>query len=1376
MRKRKWALFAFIIMIATIFISFESWRIFKANERLKYYILAELQPILGNELFIERVHVGFGNIHMHNVSFTVPGQHIRTTIKDFRVGYNFLNLLVRGFHPQYISQDVLLVEPEITITPKAFANRDSLQQKAPSASPRFLSDQLKELDMLNYISLKRGRVILEQNDTMSVILTHSLQGGIFRQNEDSLFINLIGSFLESQESNVTITGNADLQRGLLTRLDARLEHYDIANGIPFLNKEKVDVQKGMLRGDFHIFQNLDRQTFRLTGECLLQQAQASLFAGELDVEQMNAQFLISQDSLLIQSSDLLLNQSPVTVRGTISNLNDLRFDVRLESNQLALARFSHVLGESLHNQVAGQAIVRSRIRGPVNNLAIINNIWVKTLLINDLKLQNMRSTFTYQHGRLDIRNATAKTFETEWQLKGVVDLKAPDKDIEASLSGNLADALALFSVGIDSTLQGSVALSSDISGTLKNPLISGNWDIVLSRADNDSFRLGSLFTYSANEFRTLSTPQEHPFQLEAVVNLQTSPAAIQVEAERFEHLLAFLFNVPQEKNVLKQIRGQLSIDGSPYHMNISSVLEKISGGLNEGEFLRLDANLNQHENKIWSNAEFIINPLNENALHGKFDLEKTNEHFLLKSFEINDEFASSLHIHYDEQTIDGSANATNLDIARLTAGLIPSLEGIANGSITLGGELDAPQMNGSLTINNILYHELGPYDIVSRFAYDSTRFNLQKFLLNHNNSTLLLAEGSYATQSNNVDVQLKGAGFDVGSIYSVTGRDTLLTGETLVNLRVSGSPQSPQINGVLAIQNGKILNIPFDEMELLLGQNGRLVEKKVPRLWIDKFRITRFNEYELLTSGYFPFRQTDSLYFDVDGSGNFFTILKDIDSFFRQPKSHCTVKARVRGTPVNPVLDEAHVIINDASLEFGSVVPPISEVNGEVHLNLVDQFVDLSFLKGKMGGKPFFIYNEHVEKIVSAKPLQDMRLPDNSLNFGVLVLETPKRGVPLSFVGLMEPNEYGHLELLGREEGEKFYFAGLGDGLTLRGRINLYETEIMYPFYEGAGGASSGVKEFLENLTWDLLVVPVKNTRFVRNFPGAIDEVYVNLKLDERYGGLGFSGRLADDSFRINGTVRSTKGFMEYLDMNFRVEQVGVEFDRSSLIPVAYGQARTTVTDSLGISSTILLTLQTVDNTMDKKSVDDIVRQEEGRARFDQIRFKLSSDNPNIGVSEAQIMASLGYSASNFQNSALEAIGYGTDNLILRPIFRPVERELEQTFGFDYVRFSSQFTRNIIQFNLNNNIDLNNRLSLLESTKIIVGKYLANRFFIQYTGQIESGVGYRYKVKDLGLHHTVGLEYQINPQLFVELEYDYDSLMLYNRDDKRVVLRHWFPF
>lgn len=1365
-------------MIASVFIAFESWRIFKANERLKYFILAEMRPLLGDTLHIERVHVGFGNIHMYNVSFTVPGQYITTTIKDLRVGYNFLNLLVRGFHPQLISQDVLLVEPEITIGPQALSRSDSAHHNNVSkAAPRFLSAQLKELDLLNYISLKRGRVIFQQNDSTAVTLTHSVQGGIFRQSGDSLFINLIGSFLESQESNMTISGNADLNAGRLTRLDARLTHYDAENGIPFLNKEIVDLRRGVFQGNFHVFQNRDRRTFRLTGEGFLQQGEAELFAGQLNVEQLNAALTLSQDSLRIQSSDMLLNNSPVTVSGTIQNVKTPFVDVHLVSDELALTSFSKVLGPSLQDRLRGQAVVRTHVTGPVHNLSLVNNVWVKRLHIDDFEVQNVQSAFTYRQGRLYIQRANAEILNVAVQMKGQMDTRTPGVPLKGQLFAEINDISALVPLPIDSSLTGSTVLNGDISGTLNEPLIAGQWNTTFTDAQSDTFFLNSSVSVQNKRLRLATTPETEPFRMEALLDFNRSPAGIQVEIEQVEHLSAFFWTLPYEDMLLRQVNGHLSMDGSLHHLNIWGAFERLSGGINEGEFLRFDANLNHHNERVWSNASFVINPQHSRALQGSIEIEKTNERFSLKSFNINGEFSSSWEMDYSDSTITGQAEANRLDLARLTAGMIPSLQGWVDADVSFGGTTNEPTLHGNLRANRLSYNELGPYEIVTDFSYDSTQFNLQDFLLNFNATTLLFAEGNYNTNYDTLDLSVKGAGFDVGTVYRVTGRDTLLTGEALVNLDVSGHLRSPQIQGVLAIQDGKFLNVPFDEMELLLGRQVPITsEPDVPRLWIEKFRLTRFNEFEFLTRGYFPFHQNDSLYLDIDGVGNFLAILSDIENYFRQPESFCTLTGRVRGTPLNPVLQEAHVVIKDASMEFGSVVPPISDVDGELHLNLEDQFVDLTYLRGKMGGKPFNIYNERVQNITSARPLQDIRLPDNSLNFGVLVLETPKKGVPLSFVGLMEPNEYGHLELLGRESDEKFYFAALEEGLTLRGRINLYESEIMYPFYENASGTSPKVKEFLENLHWDLMVVPVKNTRFVRNFPGAIDEVYVDLKLDERYGGLEFSDRLADDTFRINGTVRSTKGMIEYLDMTFRVEHAGVEFDRSSLIPVAYGQARTTVTDSLGISSNILLTLQTVDNTMDKKSVDDIVRQEEGRARFNQIRFKLSSDNPNIGSSEAQIMASLGYSANNFQNSALEAIGYGTDNLILRPLFRPVERELEQAFGFDYVRFSSQLTRNIIQFNLNNNIDLNNRLALLESTKIIVGKYLANRFFIQYTGQLESGVGYRYKEKDLGLHHTVGLEYQINPQLLVELEYDYDSLMLYNRDDKRIVLRHWFPF
>ena len=100
----------------------------------------------------------------------------------------------------------------------------------------------------------------------------------------------------------------------------------------------------------------------------------------------------------------------------------------------------------------------------------------------------------------------------------------------------------------------------------------------------------------------------------------------------------------------------------------------------------------------------------------------------------------------------------------------------------------------------------------------------------------------------------------------------------------------------------------------------------------------------------------------------------------------------------------------------------------------------------------------------------------------------------------------------------------------------------------------------------------------------------------------------------------------------------------------------------------------------------------------------------------------------------------------------------------------------LISSNLTENEELDSKLILLRSTKLVIGKFLADRFFLLYTGQLEAGVKYRFQQKGLGLRHTLGLEYRISPKLRLQMEYDYDSLHLLDRDDKRIVIRHWFPF
>ena len=78
---------------------------------------------------------------------------------------------------------------------------------------------------------------------------------------------------------------------------------------------------------------------------------------------------------------------------------------------------------------------------------------------------------------------------------------------------------------------------------------------------------------------------------------------------------------------------------------------------------------------------------------------------------------------------------------------------------------------------------------------------------------------------------------------------------------------------------------------------------------------------------------------------------------------------------------------------------------------------------------------------------------------------------------------------------------------------------------------------------WDVTVTSGASNRYFVDIPALIGEVYSWISdIDKVSDGLEFDGRLSDSSFRVGGSVESTRGRVEYLDMNFRVERFGIIF------------------------------------------------------------------------------------------------------------------------------------------------------------------------------------------------------------------------------------------
>jgi len=468
-------------------------------------------------------------------------------------------------------------------------------------------------------------------------------------------------------------------------------------------------------------------------------------------------------------------------------------------------------------------------------------------------------------------------------------------------------------------------------------------------------------------------------------------------------------------------------------------------------------------------------------------------------------------------------------------------------------------------------------------------------------------------------------------------------------------------------------------------------------------------------------------------------------------------------------------------MRLGSVMPEIKNISMKAKLEQ-DGFLNVEYISGKVKRRDFVFSNIRSLSNSETAKLQPFLIQGMGLDLGIFTLETSEKGIPMNIPGLMEKGELGYFHFSGLNDKEKFYFAGPFEKPYLRGKLFLQNVNFTFPFIKSKSKEKKSypVVEVLRSVEWDVDAGTGKDLHYQRQIPSGLDNVYLDLIVDARVGGLSFDGIINDKTFAVSGFLESSRGNVEYLNLDFQILKAGIEFDmdvtrnsdveaKNKLLPIIFGQARTTVTDSTGFPYYIYLTLLTT---------DPVTGYTQKRGRFGDVSFQLTSENSALGDSEGEILASLGYSPENLRGMATDLIGISADNLVFRPLFRPFERQLEQKLGLDMVRFSSRFTRNLIEMNVSEerNYLIESNLFLLRSTKLMIGKYLADQIFLMYSGQLEAGMDIRYQHEGFGLSHKVGLEYRINPSLLLQMEYDYNSLMLMKRDDKRILLRHSFPF
>lgn len=1033
------------------------------------------------------------------------------------------------------------------------------------------------------------------------------------------------------------------------------------------------------------------------------------------------------------------------------------------------------------------------------------------------------------------------TPEFNWEGWGQVDLAAKNLPQSATvvLDGNLTPLLSRllsrrgFKLDAQGQAEGDEPFSflsslpetrltglAQISGTVWQPVMHGRMNLDVKRPQQTATRWLGNFSLAEDTLHLKASLPNQTSKLNATFWRLGKRPLFKIEGLEVE-LLPAIFGEKISRSLLADLDMNFSLIGHTDSLNINIDARKKAASTKLFHLVGYMLPLLQGERVTSGYVKFF--PDQPNAFAANYTLHVQDSLFKISDFRSEPWLNAALEVKTGRsREIKGGLRLAGADLARLLTGAANDsavYRGKLFGELNVAGTLHDPQAAGNFWLFDGFFHGLGNFALSGKMRADRSGWKVDSLAVTKDKQPYLTAGLGYRRSDRRMYMNVHGADLRGGELLHALFDFPAdkFDGMTTLDLRAEGpakdfwNDKGLPLSGTLAVREAQVLGVHFNELAADLAAAGR-AEKQATLssrgLYLPRVRALKQEAFSLSGEAFLPFNRTNEVAASVNGAGDFLAILPEMSSWFKTTSSYGQLSLNLSGPYDRLTVFNSHLRINDGMLTMARLAREVTHIETEIFVDGRGTFVEIPRFTARFDDATLTLRNlERLPPLlladasnpeastftntIDAAAWQPLRLGNSPLHLGALLLKSDDNGLPLSIPGLMKKHETGRFRLTGlidstarRGDADEFIIAGPWPHPVVQGRVILENVEFQFPFDEEADPA---LQRLLRGIHWNILAESRKDNHYVLTQTTAFNDVYVNLGIDDAASRLRFSGivsdtTFSDEAFFIEGKVISTRGEVEYLDMNFEVEEFGAEFDKSQLYPLVYGRAKTVVRDSTNTPYNVYLTLV---------AVDPASGREESRGRFQHAIFKLTSDQPNFwGTGQEQVLASLGYSVDNLGKSATEAVGIGTDNLLMRPFLRPVERAVQRTFGLDIVRFSSRFTRNFLTTNFNNNAADNTAAapeahrSLFRSSRVTVGKYLLNNLYLSYIGQLESGLerdstnhvagqtlpDSEYKLQ---LRHRLGLEYRLNPDMLLQVEYDFADESV--RADRKIWLRHSFP-
>ncbi|MCB2198048.1 translocation/assembly module TamB [bacterium] len=739
-------------------------------------------------------------------------------------------------------------------------------------------------------------------------------------------------------------------------------------------------------------------------------------------------------------------------------------------------------------------------------------------------------------------------------------------------------------------------------------------------------------------------------------------------------------------------------------------------------------------------------------------------------------------------------NASEL-VPTMTSLPAEKVGGRINGRLLLTGPFRQPVIDSHFELSEGQFSDLTEYWGLLTVESDlQGNVVIQQGSVGQGGRTLFTLDGGYSIPQNQLDVAVSSPGSDASVIsQALTGREDILQGTISLQGQVGGALTLPNWTMNVGMTDARILGILFPDVTLAL--RGESSKRLGHVLYIDEFDLNRSDHYRFQVFGAFPLvRGAGQLSFVL--GGDLPELLPQMTGFVTGGEGQGELNWIVTMVGGKPASSQGSLTLENGSLTFASVFPKMHDITIDVDIDL-DGHTTINSFEAILGkeGRRILATNE------PGDPLDPDRLPllvrSLGLDLGVLKVRTPHSlGVPMRPPVISGTPEYSNVKLSGLDSNEWMSVSGPIDSVRVEGELTISNADFTIPSDDDAmrvnGTSKTGAAEFAKRSAIDLLLgarwnVELNIGRDVRfeyvigqledisliNAFNILGQVALDLELEstEPQRPLRTEGRLIDDSFRMIGTITSTQGEIEFLDLTFEMQRAEVTFDQTSLLPVVSARALSNVLEpGSDFSRRVYLTLYVI---------DPITGERTTRGRWGEFTLVLEDED---GSSQEQVASTLGISPEAIRDRATLIGAGGLEKAVTRMWLRPIERDVERWLGLDLVRIDPTIAQNLASDPNNQNAEVpeeetsKRTVDYFRSSSVTVGKYLTRDLFLSYTGQLGKDPRYTtvpdYQAGRIGLLQTWSLQYrlsEISPNFVIQGDWEYDNLAEVQADNPQAL-------